>query len=167
MSNYKIILFFFFLLLYFFFLILGKFLVQCWLYNNSVNLAFRNYSLDCFLKHYHHSEVIVWSEIHSVVSDCLWPHGLHSPWNSRGQNTGMGSLSLLQGIFPTQGLNRGLLHCRQLLYQLSHKGRPRILEWVAYTFSSGSSQTRNWTRVYCIAGGFCTNWVIREAPVKL
>ena len=50
----------------------------------------------------------------------------------------MGSLSLFQGIFPSQGLNPGLLHCGQILYQLSHKGSPRILEWVAYPFSSGS-----------------------------
>ena len=42
---------------------------------------------------------------HSVVSDSLWLHGLYSPWHSPGQNTGVGSLSLLQGIFPTQGLN--------------------------------------------------------------
>jgi len=49
--------------------------------------------------------------------------GLHSPGNSPGQNTGVGSLSLLQGIFPTQGSNPGLPHCRWILYQLSHKGR--------------------------------------------
>ena len=55
----------------------------------------------------------------------------------------VGSLSLLQGIFPTQGLNPGLLHCRQILYQLSDKGSPRIVEWVAYSFSSGSSRPRN------------------------
>ena len=54
-----------------------------------------------------------WSESCSVVSNSLWPNGLYSPWNSPGQNTGGGSLSLLQGIFPTQGLNPGLLHCRQ------------------------------------------------------
>ena len=48
----------------------------------------------------------------AVVSDSLWPHGLYSRWNSPGQNIGVGSLSLLQGIFPTQGLNPGLLHCR-------------------------------------------------------
>ena len=46
-------------------------------------------------------------------------------WNSLGQNTGMGSLSLLQGIFPTQGSNPGLPHCRQILYQLSHKRTPK------------------------------------------
>ena len=60
----------------------------------------------------------------SVVSDCLQPHGLYSPWNSSGQNTGVGSRSLLQGIFPTQGSNPGLPHCRQILYQPSHQRRP-------------------------------------------
>ena len=60
-----------------------------------------------------------------------------SPWNSPGQNTGVGSLSLLQGIFPTQGSNPGLPHCRRILYQLSHQGSPRILAWVAYPFSRG------------------------------
>ena len=78
------------------------------------------------------------SESRSVVSDSLRPHELYSPWNSPVQNTGVGSLSLLQGIFPTQGLNPGLPHCRQILYQLSHKGSSRILEWVAYPFSSRS-----------------------------
>ena len=94
---------------------------------------------------------------HSGMSNSLRPHGLYSPWNSPGQNTGVGSLSLLQGIFPAQGSNPGLPHCRQILYQLSHKGSPRILEWVAYPFSSGSSQSRNRTGVSCIAGGFFTN----------
>ena len=79
--------------------------------------------------------------------------------NSPSQNTGVGSLSLLQGIFQ----NPDLLHCRQILYQLSHKGSPRILEWVAYPFSSGSSQPRNWTGVSCIAGGFFTTCDMREA----
>ena len=72
--------------------------------------------------------------------------------------------SLLQGLFPTQGLNPGLLHCRWTLYQLSHKGSPRMLEWVAYPFFSGSPWPRNWTGVSCIAGGFFTSWAIREAP---
>ena len=70
------------------------------------------------------------------MSDSLQPHGLYSPWDSPGQNTGVGSLSLLPGIFPTQGSNPGLPHCRWILHQLSHKGSPRILEWVAYPFSS-------------------------------
>ena len=103
------------------------------------------------------------NESHSVLSDSLQPHGLYSPWNSPGQNTGVGSPSPLQGILPTQGLNPGLPHCGQILYQLSHQGSPRILEWVAYPFSSRSSQPRNQTRVSCIAGWFFTNWAIREA----
>ena len=57
-----------------------------------------------------------------VASHSLWRHGLYSLWNSPGQNTGVGSLSLLQGIFPAPGPNPGLPHCRQILYQLSHKG---------------------------------------------
>ena len=84
-------------------------------------------------------------------------HGLYSPWNSLGQNTGVGSLSLLQKIFPTQRSNPGLPHCRQILYLLSHKGRPRILDWVAYPFSSRSSQPRNRTGVSCITGGFLSS----------
>ena len=102
------------------------------------------------------------SESCSVVSDSLQPHGLYSPWHSPGKNTGVGSLSLIQGISLTQGLNPGLPHCRQILYQLSHKGNPRILQRVVYPFSSRSSRPRNPTTVSCIAGGFFTNWAIRE-----
>jgi len=76
----------------------------------------------------------------SVVSASLQHRGLYSPWNSPGQNTGVGSLSLLQGIFPTQGLNPGLPHCSWILYQLSHKGSPGILERVASPFSRGIFQ---------------------------
>ena len=108
--------------------------------------------------------LVKWSESHSVMSDSLQPHGLYNPWNSPGQNTEVGSLSLLQGnlpnpgieprspalqpdslpaepqgkpkntgvgslsllqqIFLTQELNRGLLHCRWILYQLSYQGSP-------------------------------------------
>ena len=69
-----------------------------------------------------------YSEGRSVVSSSLRPLGLYSLWNSPGHNTGVGSLSLHQGIFPTQGLNPGLLHCRQILYQLSHQGIRGIQE---------------------------------------
>ena len=113
-----------------------------------------------------HSTVVwllKWSESCSVMSHSLWPQGLYSPWDPPGHNTGVHSLSLLKGIFPTQRLNLGLPHCRQILYQLSHKGSPRILEWVAYPFSRGSSQLRNRTGVFCVAGGFFTSWAIREA----
>ena len=104
-----------------------------------------------------------WSESRSVVSSSLQPHGLYSLWNSPGQNTGVGSLSVLQWIFPSQWSNWDLMHYRWILYQLSHKGSPRILEWIAFPFTSGSSQPRNWTRVSCIAGEFFTKWAIREA----
>ena len=98
-------------------------------------------------------------KVAQVVSNSL----SHSPWNSPGHNTGVGSLSLLQGIFPIQGSDPGLPHCRWILYQPRHQGSPRILEWVAYPFSSGSSWPRNWAGVSCIAGRFFTNWTISEA----
>ena len=108
------------------------------------------------------------------MSDSLRPHGLYSPWNSLGQKNGVGSLSLLQWIFPTQQSNWGPLHCRQILYQLSYQGSPkvkvkviqsyptlcdpmdytvhgilqaRILEWVTFPFSRGSSQPRDQSQV--------------------
>ena len=105
-----------------------------------------------------HQTTSEWSEWKSL--SCVWlfaTHGLYCPWNSLGQNIGEGSLSLLQGIFPTQGLNPDLPHYRQILYQLSHKGSPRILEWVTYPFFSRSSWPRDWTRVSCIAGRLFTN----------
>ena len=92
--------------------------------------------------------------LHGVAKSWTWlsdwtelNHGLYSPWNSLGQNTGVGNLSLLQGIIATEGSNWGLW----ILYQLSHKGTPRILEWVAYPFSNESFQPRNQTRVSCLA----------------
>ena len=75
------------------------------------------------------------SESHSVMSNSLHPHGLYSPWNSPGQSTGVGSLSLLQRIFPTQGLNPGLSHCRRILYQPRRKGSPASLCWGKLAFS--------------------------------
>ena len=111
-------------------------------------------------------------DIHMIDSIVKWKslsrvrlfvtHGLYSPWDSPGQNTGVGSLSLLQGIFPTQGSNPGLPHCRRILSQLRHQGSPGILEWVAFPFSRWSSQPKDWTRVSCPAGGFFTNWAIRD-----
>ena len=99
-----------------------------WLGLASFFLDFIVMCHDTYLMMINYSE----SESHSVMSNSLQPHEPCSPWNSPGQNTGVGSLSLLQGIFSTQGSNSGLLHCRQTLYWLSHKGSPRILEWVAY-----------------------------------
>ena len=82
--------------------------------------------------------------------DCSLPDSsVHG--DSLGKNTGVGCHALFQGIFPTQGSNPGLLHCKWFLYHLSHWRSPRILEWVAYSFSRGASQPRNQTRVSCIA----------------
>ena len=132
--------------------------------------------LNCVLKS------CAWTVLNvKVAQKCptLRPHG--HPWNFLCQNTGVGNLSLLQGIFQTQGLNRGLPHCRWILYQLSHQGSQRILEWVAYPFSSGtsglrnrtfpfsrgSSQPRDRTQVSSIAGGFFTSWATRETQTIL
>ena len=82
----------------------------------------------------------------------------YSPWNSPGQNTGVGSHSLLQGILPTHGWNSGLLHRMQILYQLSHQWSPRIREWVAHPFFSWCSQPRNRTEFSYIAGRFFIGW---------
>ena len=97
------------------------------------------------------------SESCSVVSDSLRPQGLFSPWNSPSQKTRVGSFSLLQVIFSSQGMNPGFPHYRWTLYQLRHKGSQRKLEWVAYPYSSRSSWPRNWTGVSFIAGIFFTN----------
>ena len=83
----------------------------------------RGFSLECPHPTRH---ALRCSASRSAVSDSLRPHGLYRPWDSPGQNTGVGSLSLLQGIFPTQGSNPGLPHCRQILHQLSHKSRPLL-----------------------------------------
>ena len=91
------------------------------------------------------------------------PPGSSVHGDSPGKNTGVGSHALLQGIFPTQGLNPGLPHCRRILYHLSHQGSPRILEWVAYAFSRGSSWLGNQTAGSCIADRFFTSWATREA----
>ena len=68
----------------------------------------------------------------SVMSDSLRPYGLQPArllcsWDSSGKNTGVGGRALLQGIFPTQGSNPGLPHCRKILYHLSHQGSLWVL----------------------------------------
>ena len=92
-------------------------------------------------------------------SPALQVDSLLSEPPGKPKNTGVGSVSLPQGNFPTQESNQGLLHCRWILYHLSHQRSPRILEWVAYPFSKGSSWPRNRTEVSCITGGFFTSWV--------
>ena len=86
------------------------------------------------------------SESHSDVTNSLWPHGLYSPWNSPGQNTEVRSLSLLQGIFPTQGSHLGLLHLRQILYHLSYLGSPSS-EQMGELWQVSHQQLIGWFRV--------------------
>ena len=154
-----------------------KIILLIWYFNYfNINVHSSNIFLSTAFTVTHKSEYVVF--LCSLISkNFLIPLGisslthwlfiqwdyLYSPWDSLGLNTEVGSLSLLQGIFPNQGLNPGLQNCRQILYQLSHKGSPRILEWVAYRFSSGSSRPRDRTGVSWIAGIFFTNWAIREA----
>ena len=85
------------------------------------------------------------SESPSVMSDSLRLCGLYIPWNSPGQNTRVGSLSLFQGIFPTQGLNPGLLHCRHILYHLSLKGSPHM-----YTHTHTHTHTHRYIHIICV-----------------
>ena len=84
------------------------------------------------------------SESHSVMSDSLQLHELYSPWNSPSQNPGVGSVSLCQGIFPTQGLNPGLPHCRRILYQLRREGSPFNWRIIALQNFVVFCQTSTW-----------------------
>ena len=90
----------------------------------------------------------------SVVSDSSWPHDCSLPGSPvhgdfPSKNTEVGYHVLLQGNSPTQGLNPGLPHWREILYQLSYLGSLRILEWVAISSSRGSSPPRDRTHVSC------------------
>ena len=81
------------------------------------------------ITHISHTRKVKWS--HSVVSDSLWSHGLLPtrllrPRDFPGESIGVGCHFLLQEIFPTQGLNMGLRHCRQMLYHLNHQESPLI-----------------------------------------
>ena len=98
--------------------------------------------------------------------DCSSP-GSSVHGDSPGKNTRLGCHALLQEIFLTQGSNPGRLHCRWILYHLSHQGSPRIPEWLAYPSSRESSWPRNGNVVSCIAGRFFTSWATREDPPSL
>ena len=111
-------------------------------------------------------KIIKWCEVAQLCPtlcdpvDCSLP-GFSVHGDAPGKNTGVGCYAFLQGIFPTQGLSPGLLHCRWILYCLNHQESPRILEWVAYPFSRGPAGPRNHTGVSWIAGGFFTSWATR------
>ena len=100
-----------------------------------------------------------------VIQSC-WTlcNPMDSPWNFPGQNTGVGSISLLQGSSQPRDQTEVLLYCRWILYQLSHKGSPRILEWVSLSFLQGIFPSQESNQIACIAGGFFTNWATGKRP---
>ena len=89
--------------------------------------------------------------------DSLQPHGLYSPWNSPSQNTAVGSLSLLQGIFPSQGSNPGLPHCRRILYRLNHQ-KIYCVVWVLFTFWILNPYQTIICNYLLPFGGFLVSW---------
>ena len=99
----------------------------------------------------------VGSHLQLFRANACSPPGFSVLGDSPGKNAGVGCHALLQGIFLIQGSNPSLLHCRWILYHLSHQGSPRILEWVAYPSSKGSSQPKNRMGVSCITDGFFTS----------
>ena len=111
---------------------------------------------------------MIWKVIKAEVTQSC-----QTLWNpmdcidSAGENTGMGSCFLLQGIFLKPGIKPRSPPLQVILYYLSHQGSPRILEWVVYLFSRGSSWPRNPTGFSCIVGGFFTCWVTTEAPKNI
>ena len=141
--------------------------IQAHAYTQTHTHTYTTSPLELLLKRWYTENELRYSDI-DIISKRKWTslsrvqHGLSSPSNSPGLNTGLGSLSLLQGIFPTQRLNPGFPPCRWILCKLRYQGGIRILEWIVYPFSSRSSQPRNRIRVSCIAGWFCTNWAIKE-----
>ena len=109
---------------------------ECGHFNNILTIYEHGiYLFICVFFDFFHQCLIVslpWSEVKWQSLSRVWLFAI--PWTVQpmeffSQNTGMGSLSLLQGIFPTHVLNPGFPHCRRILYQLNHKGSPRILEW--------------------------------------
>ena len=95
------------------------------------------------------------------MSSSLQPHGLYSPWNSPGRNTGVGSFTLFQGIYPTQGLNPGLSHCRQILYWLSHQGSPHLQRETLINIGLGLS---NKQRQHRFEYNILRNYFLRFIP---
>ena len=90
------------------------------------------------------------------MSNSLQPHEWYSPWNSPGQNTGVGGHSLLQEIFPTQGSNSGVPHCSWILYQLSHQGNRNHFNYSIYS-------TQNPMLYTGLRSRGCESWTVKKA----
>ena len=130
-----------------------------------IDIQYKNYA---FTRHSLLAIIFLGSTIKWKFLNCAWLFAISwTVWSMElsGIEYWRGSLSLLQEIFPTQGSNPGFPDCRWILFQVSHKGNPRILEWVAYPFSIRSSWSRNLTGVSHITGRFFTNWATSEDPL--
>ena len=103
----------------------------------------------------------------SVVSDSLWPHGQYSPWNSPGQNTGMGSLSLLQGILPNPGIKPRSPTLQADSLPAEPQGKPKNtgVDSLFLRQRIFPTQELNWGLLHC--RWFFTNWAIREAQIRV
>ena len=107
----------------------------------------------------------------------MQPHGPYSPWNSPGQNIGVGSLSLLQGIFPNERLNPNLPHCRLILYQVSYqfssvqslsRGQLFATPWtVAHQASLSITNSRSLLKLRSIESVMPSNHLILCHPLLL
>ena len=106
-----------------------------------------------------------WSESCSVVSDSLRPHGLYSPWNSPGQNTGVSSLPLLQGNLPNPGIEPRSPALKANSLPAEPQGKPNNTGVGSLSLLWWKSWPRNRTGVSCIAGGYFTNWAIRKVKM--
>ena len=105
------------------------------------------------------------------MSNSLWPHGLLHPWDFPGKSTGVGCHFLLQGIFPTQGLNLGLLHYGQTLYSLSHQVSCRKLNFTIINLKrtrvfAGAETTTSFKSVMCTTRGPVI-WELSEQSMVL
>ena len=99
-------------------------------------------------------------KLFSLIQLFATPGTLYNPWNSPGQNTGVGSCSLLQGIFPIQGSNPGIPHCRQILYQLEPPGKPK-------NTGVGSLSLLQWSSHPGIEPALQADWFINMMHVKM
>ena len=128
--------------------------MMLWFRSKSVQPMFSYSAPECLSKENEKTDLKIYMHPNvSVLSRSIAPDSFATPWTtacqaplSMGfcrQEYWSGLHALLQGIFPTKGLDPGLPHCRHILYHLSHQGGPRMLEWVAYPFSRASFRPRN------------------------
>ena len=132
--------------------------------NEYVKIMWIFYVINSFVKAAVLCLVTQWCPTLCDPMDCCLP-GAFVHGDSPGKNTGVGSHAFLQGIFPTQGFNPGLSHCRWILYHLSHQGSPKY--WASLSLHQWNflSQELNWILLHC--RWILTNWATREAAYSM